>query len=93
MASGHENSEDPVTSVVIEEMIYVAVGTDVKDCKSILLWALRNFRGKRICIVHVHRPARWIPNGKLNIGWTPSSKLTGRKDCTGLPESGRENYE
>ena len=62
MASGHENSEDPVTSVS-EEMIYVAVGTDVKDCKSILLWALRNFGGKRICIVHVHRPARWIPNG------------------------------
>ena len=62
MASGHETSEDPVTSV-IEEMIYVAVGTNVKDCKSILLWALRNFGGKRICIVHVHRPAQWIPNG------------------------------
>ena len=62
MASGHETSADPVKSV-IEEMIYVAVGTDVKDCKSILLWALRNFGGKRICIVHVHRPTQWIPNG------------------------------
>ncbi|KAK4578235.1 hypothetical protein RGQ29_028390 [Quercus rubra] len=62
MASGHETSADPVKSV-IEEMIYVAVGTNVKDCKSILLWALRNFGGKRICIVHVHRPTQWIPNG------------------------------
>ncbi|KAL4621965.1 hypothetical protein ACB092_06G264400 [Castanea dentata] len=62
MASEYENSEDPVTSV-IEEMIYVAVGKDVKDCQSILLWVLRTFGGKKICIVHVHRPAQRIPNG------------------------------
>ncbi|KAM4105200.1 hypothetical protein ACJW30_06G214500 [Castanea mollissima] len=62
MASEYKNSKDPVTSV-IEEMIYVAVGTDVKDCQSILLWVLRTFGGKKICIVHVHRPAQRIPNG------------------------------
>uniref|UniRef100_A0A2N9FHW5 RING-type E3 ubiquitin transferase n=1 Tax=Fagus sylvatica TaxID=28930 RepID=A0A2N9FHW5_FAGSY len=61
MASGHENSEDPLTSVLIEEMICVTVGIDVKECKSILLWALQNSRGKRICIIHVHRPAQLIP--------------------------------
>ncbi|KAL0002468.1 hypothetical protein SO802_016249 [Lithocarpus litseifolius] len=75
MASGHENSEDPVTSI-IEEMTYVAVGTDVKDCQSILLWALRNFGGKRICIVHVHRPAQRIPNGLG--GLQPASSLDER---------------
>uniref|UniRef100_A0A7N2LNZ8 Uncharacterized protein n=1 Tax=Quercus lobata TaxID=97700 RepID=A0A7N2LNZ8_QUELO len=52
MESGHENLEDPVTSV-IKETIYVAVGLDVKDCKSTLLWALQNNGGKRICIIHL----------------------------------------
>ena len=61
MASRHENLEDPVTSV-IEETIHVAVGIDVKDCKSTLLWALHNNGGKRICIIHVHRPAQRIPS-------------------------------
>ena len=61
MESGHENLEDPVTSV-IKETIYVAVGIDVKDCKSTLLWALQNNGGKRICIIHVHPPAQRIPN-------------------------------
>nr|POF09211.1 u-box domain-containing protein 33 [Quercus suber] len=64
MASRHENLEDPVTSV-IEETIYVAVGIDVKECKSTLLWALHNNGGKKICIIHVHRPAQRIPS---NLG-------------------------
>ncbi|KAL4621956.1 hypothetical protein ACB092_06G264300 [Castanea dentata] len=61
MASRHQNLEDRVTSV-IEETVYVAVGTEVKDCKSTLLWALHNNGGKRICIIHVHRPAQRIPS-------------------------------
>ncbi|KAJ4843644.1 hypothetical protein Tsubulata_020159 [Turnera subulata] len=46
---------------VIEERIYVAVGRTVKESKSVLLWALQNSGGKRICILHVHQPAQMIP--------------------------------
>uniref|UniRef100_A0A2P2JS06 RING-type E3 ubiquitin transferase n=3 Tax=Rhizophora mucronata TaxID=61149 RepID=A0A2P2JS06_RHIMU len=48
-------------SRVIEEKMYVAVGKSVKKCQSVLVWALQNSGGKRICILHVHRPAEYIP--------------------------------
>ncbi|KAF3975178.1 hypothetical protein CMV_001547 [Castanea mollissima] len=70
MASRHQNLENRVTSV-IEETVYVAVGTEVKDCKSTLLWALHNNGGKRICIIHVHRPAQRIPSN-MGISYTTS---------------------
>ncbi|KAG6663510.1 U-box domain-containing protein 33-like isoform X2 [Carya illinoinensis] len=45
-----------------EDMItYVAVGKDVKDCKSILSWALENNGGSRICIIRVHKPTKLFP--------------------------------
>ncbi|XP_012083381.1 U-box domain-containing protein 33 isoform X3 [Jatropha curcas] len=46
---------------VIEEKVYVAVGKNVKEYKSLLLWALQNSGGKKICIIHVHQPAQMIP--------------------------------
>ena len=52
--------EEPVARV-IEEKIYVAVGKDVERNKSVLFWALQNSGGKRICIIHVHQPAKMIP--------------------------------
>ena len=75
MESGHENLENPVTSV-IKETIYVAVGIDVKDCKSTLLWALHNNGGKKICIIHVHRPAQRIPSNckSQNLRKDPHTK-------------------
>ncbi|XP_062156574.1 U-box domain-containing protein 33-like isoform X1 [Alnus glutinosa] len=63
MANRHESSE---------ETIYVAVGKDAKECKSILLWALENSGGKRICILHVHQPAQYIP---FMGGKAPASSL------------------
>lgn len=45
----------------IEDKIYVAVGKDLKESQSTLLWALRNSEGKQICILHVHQPAEKIP--------------------------------
>ncbi|KAI3701215.1 hypothetical protein L2E82_45864 [Cichorium intybus] len=44
----------------IEDKIYVAVGKELKDSQSILLWAIRNSEGKQICILHVHQPAEKI---------------------------------
>lgn len=44
-----------------EEMMYVALGKDVKESESVLMWALHNSRGMKICILHVHQPAQKIP--------------------------------
>ncbi|KAL5727435.1 non-specific serine/threonine protein kinase [Ranunculus cassubicifolius] len=53
--------ESSIVPEIVEEKIYVAVGKDVSDCKSCLLWASKNFGGAKICIVHVHQPAQMIP--------------------------------
>ncbi|KAK2650289.1 hypothetical protein Ddye_017778 [Dipteronia dyeriana] len=59
--SGREAiAEEPVARV-IEDKIYVAVGKHLKKSKSVLLWALQNSGGKRICIIHVHQPTQMIP--------------------------------
>ncbi|KAB1214366.1 U-box domain-containing protein 33 [Morella rubra] len=56
------NEEDEVEDEVeVEDVIFVAVGKDVKEGKSVLLWALKNSGGKKICILHVHEPAQRIP--------------------------------
>lgn len=48
-----------------EERVFVAVGKAVRDNRLALLWALRNGRGKKVCILHVHQPAQMIPMSKL----------------------------
>ena len=63
MASRHEALEDLVMEDN-QDMIYVAVGVNVKECKSIILWAVQNSGGKRICILHVHQPPQLIPCSK-----------------------------
>ncbi|KAJ0113486.1 hypothetical protein Patl1_00456 [Pistacia atlantica] len=60
MSIGREIVEEPVARL-IEDKIYVAVGKQVKESKLVLLWALQNSGGKRICIIHVHQPAQKIP--------------------------------
>ncbi|XP_048321186.2 U-box domain-containing protein 33 isoform X2 [Ziziphus jujuba] len=60
MSSRGEIIEEPVTRVV-ENIIYVAVGKDLKESKSTLVWALQNSGGKKIGIIHVHVPAQMIP--------------------------------
>ncbi|KAG6413969.1 hypothetical protein SASPL_126685 [Salvia splendens] len=48
--------------------IYVAVGRNVKVGKSLLTWAVENFCGSKICLVHVHQPASFASlfGGKLS---------------------------
>ncbi|KAL8495234.1 hypothetical protein ACS0TY_019405 [Phlomoides rotata] len=46
---------------VEEDMMFVALGKDVKESERLLAWALSNSRGMRICVLHVHQPARKIP--------------------------------
>lgn len=68
MVSTHDASE----VFLFEDIIYVALGTDVRECKSILLWAVQNSGGKNICILHVHQPPQLIP---FMGGRAPASKL------------------
>ena len=63
MASFGEIVVEPVARV-IQDMIYVTVGTSLKESKSNLIWTLQNSGGKRVCIVHVHQPAQMIPMSK-----------------------------
>ncbi|PSS33060.1 U-box domain-containing protein [Actinidia chinensis var. chinensis] len=44
----------------VENTIFVAVGNNVKESKSTLLWALQSFAGKKICLLHVHEPAHSV---------------------------------
>lgn len=64
MASRQEISEEPVERI-IDNIIHVAVGKDVKEGKSILDWAYKHSGGKKICILHVHQPAQRIPMSKF----------------------------
>ena len=51
----------------VENTIFVAVGNNVKESKSTLLWALQSFAGKKICLLHVHEPARSVSLSKFVI--------------------------
>ncbi|CAN4125658.1 unnamed protein product [Withania somnifera] len=60
----------PVTPVrVVNDVIYVAVGKDLKETEPTLTWALHKSGGRKICILHVHTPGQKIPmmGTKFNI--------------------------
>lgn len=60
----------PVTPVrVVDDMMYVAVGKDLKETEPTLTWALHKSGGRKILILHVHTPAQKIPmmGTKFNI--------------------------
>lgn len=44
-----------------EDLVYVAVGNDINECKLNLVYAIKHSGGRRICILHVHEPAKFIP--------------------------------
>ncbi|XP_010241879.1 PREDICTED: U-box domain-containing protein 33-like isoform X2 [Nelumbo nucifera] len=69
MESGGEITEALPSTSNVQDKIFVAVGKDVKESKSTLLWALRNSGRDKICILHVHQPPRTIPlmGGNLPI--------------------------
>ncbi|XP_016505847.2 U-box domain-containing protein 32 [Nicotiana tabacum] len=48
-----------------ENTVFVAVGKNVKEGKSILSWALKSFSVRRICILHVH-PSNHLLSGKVS---------------------------
>ncbi|KZV28301.1 U-box domain-containing protein 32-like [Dorcoceras hygrometricum] len=48
--------------------LYVAVGRNVKEGKSLLEWAVKSFEGRKICLLHVHHPTILVSllNGRLS---------------------------
>lgn len=44
-----------------DDTIFVALGKNLKEGQTILMWTLHNLRGRKICICHVHQPAQTIP--------------------------------
>lgn len=48
----------------VEHTVIVAVGRNVKESKSLILWALQCFAGMKICLLHIHKPAPLITLGK-----------------------------
>ncbi|GMI99626.1 hypothetical protein like AT3G49060 [Hibiscus trionum] len=53
-----------------EEVVFVAVGRNVEKSKTALNWAVDNFPGKKICVLHVHRPTHVLAltDGKRGRG-------------------------
>ena len=41
----------------VEETIFVAVGKNIEQGERTLSWAVQNFLGKKICVLHVHQPS------------------------------------
>lgn len=44
----------------VENTIFVAVGKNVKESKSLILWALQCFAGMKTCLLHIHQPAHLL---------------------------------
>ncbi|XP_022147364.1 U-box domain-containing protein 33-like isoform X2 [Momordica charantia] len=59
-SSSREIVEEPAGTTG-EDIICVAVGKDVKECQSVLRYALKSLRRKKIRLLHVHVPAQMIP--------------------------------
>lgn len=51
----------------VEETIFVAVGKNVEKSKTMLFWAAQSFLGKKICLLHVHKPAHGVALGELSF--------------------------
>ncbi|KAL2478758.1 U-box domain-containing protein 33 [Forsythia ovata] len=50
----------PSPHVDVDNTMFVALGKDVKEGETVLMWALHNSGGRKICILHIHEPARMI---------------------------------
>ncbi|GMH00515.1 hypothetical protein Nepgr_002354 [Nepenthes gracilis] len=66
---GEVMEEPEMTERVVEDKLFVAVASKVKESKSTVLWALQNSQGSQICIIYVHQPAKTISvlGGKFPI--------------------------
>ncbi|KAF7847635.1 hypothetical protein BT93_L2768 [Corymbia citriodora subsp. variegata] len=63
-----------LVKLVSKDKIYVAVGNDVKEGKSKLVWTVRQSKSNfEICIIHVLVPSLRIPMGGLGAGIPASS--------------------
>lgn len=52
-----------------DDTVFVALGKDVKKDEKVLTWALHYSRGRKICVLHIHQPARMIPMSQYHFCW------------------------
>ncbi|KAK7824290.1 u-box domain-containing protein 33 [Quercus suber] len=72
-----------------DNILHVALGQNVKEYKSILLWAIQNSGGKTICVIYVHQPANMIPIMGARF---PASALT-KQEVRAYQEIERQNMQ
>lgn len=58
---GFDRNSLPVPEIVGGYKVYVAVGKSVEKAVSLFHWTFRRFKGREICILHVHQPSPFIP--------------------------------
>ncbi|KAL2892228.1 U-box domain-containing protein 33 [Bienertia sinuspersici] len=78
MGSSREIEGEAGKGMVADNKIFVAVCKELKESKSKLIWALKNFNGKNICIIYVHVPAKMIPmpmGGKFPVSQVGEKEL------------------
>ena len=46
--------EEQPKGAIVDDCLFVAVGKEVKESRSTVIWALQNSGGKKIWILHVH---------------------------------------
>ncbi|KAL6333902.1 hypothetical protein AAG906_039314 [Vitis piasezkii] len=50
----------------VENTIFVVVGKRVEKSKTTLFWVVKNFSGKRVCVLYVHQPEKTYASGKAS---------------------------
>ncbi|KAD1196175.1 hypothetical protein E3N88_43161 [Mikania micrantha] len=50
----------------VRNTVFVAVGKNVEESKSLILWTLHNFSGMKICLLHVHQADQLITLQRIN---------------------------
>lgn len=87
MGSSREAMEEPKRGMGVEyNKMFVAVGKEVKESRSTLIWALQNSRGKIICMIYVHVPAQMIP---MPMGGKFPANKVGEKQLKAFREKER----
>jgi len=56
-----ESEMEQSNDYYVENTVFVAVGKQVEESESVLMWAAEKFAKKKIiCILHIHQPAHLI---------------------------------
>lgn len=63
---GSEVELDQLNDDDVENTVFIAVGKNVKESKSVILWAVKSFTGMKFCLLHIHQPPQLVTLCKSN---------------------------